>query len=106
MGQANLPRSRLGLLGLSLQSRGILAGASEGVLYGSGLPLVTAALDCFGPVLNSGSKGWMRSDCRFWVVACEDPLRLPCGSVCMEDPYSRLVQPVRFAYPILSPGFA
>jgi hypothetical protein len=34
----------------------------------------------------------MRSDCRFWVVACEDPLRLPCGSVYAEDPYSRLVQ--------------
>jgi hypothetical protein len=38
-----------------LSFRGIHAGASEGVLYGSGLPLVTAALD------------WRWSRVEFWI---------------------------------------
>ena len=55
MGQAN-PPAALRLEDRAVSFSGIHAGASEGVLYGSGLPLVTAARDRLGSGMQFGSR--------------------------------------------------
>jgi hypothetical protein len=75
MGQAK-PSHSLGRA-LDRFDRWDIAGTSEGVLCGSGLSLVGSPRQASRNEASVARKRRKRTDCRSWVVAYEDTLRLP-----------------------------